>query len=228
MRCFVSFYFLFLSSSSARAGALKERSACAESLEDTCAAQESLLRKKDEALEEASAEAEKLRRELDAQSRRLAKVEEALEAEVATAAASAEAQAAARALESAESSARLGHASAEIETLKVRRRRIEWWFVFGHCRDETWYCGRYHTTKISSEGCFIFCLCIGRGACGRVVVMMAVFGVCCILRLLLCVLGCRYTYCTWRKVELRWSSPNADFLSVLSPCAARLDRGAGV
>lgn len=119
-------YFLFFcthlsSSFPARTGALKERSAQAESLEDQCSVQESLLQKKEESLEEVCAEAERLRRELDAESQRLANAKETFEADVATATASAEAQAAARALELAESSARLGNASEEIETLKVRR-----------------------------------------------------------------------------------------------------------
>lgn len=72
-------------------------------------------------------EAESLRRRLDAESSRFAEAREAFAAEAAAAAAAsadeARAEAArAGALESAEASARLGNATAEIETLKVRLR----------------------------------------------------------------------------------------------------------
>lgn len=99
-----------------QAGALKERSARVDSLEGARGRQDHLLREREEASEEMRAEAERLRQQLDEGSRRLAEAEEALE----TGAASAEAEAAARALESAEASTRLGNATAEVETLKVR------------------------------------------------------------------------------------------------------------
>lgn len=134
-------YFSHLSSSSARAGVLKERSACAESLEEICAAQENLLQKKDKTLEQVRAEAERLRHELGAESQRLAIAKETFEAEAATATANAETQAATRALESADSTARLRHSSAEINTLKVRWR-LTLVVVLDRCRDRMWWQGK--------------------------------------------------------------------------------------
>lgn len=67
-------------------------------------------------MEEVCAQAVTLRQQLHTESRRLAEAREALEA----GRAGEEARAAARALESEEASARLGNATAEAETLKVR------------------------------------------------------------------------------------------------------------
>lgn len=90
------------------AGALKERTTFAESLEDACAAQERLLREREETLGEACSEAERQRNLVDEKSRRFEEAQEAFEAENA-----------AKGLEAAELRAKLEHAAGEMETLKV-------------------------------------------------------------------------------------------------------------
>lgn len=93
------------------AGALNERTAFAESLENACEAQKRLLREREETLEEACGEVDRLRNLIDEESRRFEEAQEAFEA-----------QAAAKELVAAKVRAQLENAAGEIETLKVGGR----------------------------------------------------------------------------------------------------------